>query len=622
MSIAMLGVMYRLRHLLTCGKWVATACLLLAAAGCSRQLQHDGEMPPPEGTFRARALLTRQQQRDFDKLFLEALREKHNDNLAAARELLAAALDINPNASEALYELGKIETSNFSAKTDSLTVAMGDEMLLRAYQLEPSNPFFCRTLAQRWVERGKYNRAAALYEELTKVHPHSEDLQLLLKIYETIPDLAAALHTVERLEMAEGIDESTIMEKFSILMNMGKREEAFGVVEQWCGEHPEELRRRVMLGDLYLQNGRREQALAIFDAVMAEEPDNSLVQMALLHDHAEQGDTVGFKESMAKIMADERIDNLQKLSLLKVYSQAQMTGWLKIAPTDMLAFYRTALEIPQENSDIGELCLAYIEAAKLPEDAAQPIYDAILRYQPDHLKARFLKLVALVRQRDTKGIIANCHEAIAHHPDMLIFYYYEGSALVEEERMEEGMQVLEAGAAQAETDPDGFQKDASIISDIYQMLGDCHHSAGQTAQCYAAYDKALAYNPDNYIVLNNYAYFLALSSADLKRAEAMSRKAIEAEPDNGTYLDTYAWVLYCMGQYTQARIYIEQTFRSMSDEEREAASAASLYDHAGDIYLKCGDREQAVEHWKKAAELTQDSELLKSLTKKLKKAGR
>ena len=154
------------------------------------------------------------------------------------------------------------------------------------------------------------------------------------------------------------------------------------------------------------------------------------------------------------------------------------------------------------------------------------------------------------------------------------------------------------------------------------MLGDCYHSEGQTAQCYAAYDKALEHNPDNIVVLNNYAYFLALSSADLKRAETMSRKAIEAEPNNGTYLDTYAWVLYCMGQYTQARIYIEQTLRSMTDEEREAASAASLYDHAGDIYLKCGNREQAVEHWKKAAELTQDGELLKALTKKLRKAGR
>ena len=131
----MLKVLYRINHLLACGTWAGCALLLLATAGCARQMQREREIVQPEGTFRARALLTKQQQRDFDKLFLEALRQKHNDNLAAARELLAAALDINPNASEALYELGKIETSNFSAKTDSLTVAMGDEMLLRAYQL-------------------------------------------------------------------------------------------------------------------------------------------------------------------------------------------------------------------------------------------------------------------------------------------------------------------------------------------------------------------------------------------------------------------------------------------------------------------------------------------------------
>ena len=146
------------------GYWLLLGMIfvLLVVTGCARQLRDESTEVASDGAFRARALLSRQQQRDYDKLFLEALKQKYTDHTDAARELLAAALDINPNASEALYELGKLETSLFSAKTDSATVAQADEMLLRAYQLEPSNPYYCRTLAQRWVQVGKYARAAAL----------------------------------------------------------------------------------------------------------------------------------------------------------------------------------------------------------------------------------------------------------------------------------------------------------------------------------------------------------------------------------------------------------------------------------------------------------------------------
>ncbi len=601
------------------GYWLLLGMIfvLLVVTGCARQLRDESTEVASDGAFRARALLSRQQQRDYDKLFLEALKQKYTDHTDAARELLAAALDINPNASEALYELGKLETSLFSAKTDSATVAQADEMLLRAYQLEPSNPYYCRTLAQRWVQVGKYARAAALYEQMTRVHPHGEDLGLLIKIYEMIPDNEAALRTVERLEQVEGADETTVLERFTILLNMGRRDAAFQLVEQMCADHPDELRYRVMLGDLYMQNGLREKAFAIYDEVLARDPDNSFVRIAMLQYHAETGDSLRFEQEMTAILRDVRVENHQKYALLKTCTQAQLGHALNVDPLTLLGFYRTALEIPQETSEVGELCLAYIEAAKLPEDSARFAYDAILRDQPEHLKARLGKLVSLVRQGDTQLLAPLCHEGRIHHPEMLIFYYYEGAALIQDDATAEGMAVLEAGVEWAAAHGEAYEDDALILSDIYQMLGDSYHAEGDRQRCYEAYEQALACNPENLVVLNNYAYFLSLDGISLEKAETMSRKVIDAEPDNATYLDTYAWVLYCLGRYPQARIYIEQTFRSLTAEERESASSASLYDHAGDIYLKCGDRKQAIEHWQKAAELTDDAALQQQLQKKL-----
>ena len=113
--------------------WALAMCLLTGCGG-SRYSRNYYNAPIVEnGTVRARSLLNFKQQRMYDKLFLESQYQKHKGNTDACRELLAAALEINPNASEALYELGKIETS-FSMHSDSVTVANGDEMLLRAYQ--------------------------------------------------------------------------------------------------------------------------------------------------------------------------------------------------------------------------------------------------------------------------------------------------------------------------------------------------------------------------------------------------------------------------------------------------------------------------------------------------------
>ena len=88
------------------------------------------------------------------------------------------------------------------------------------------------------------------------------------------------------------------------------------------------------------------------------------------------------------------------------------------------------------------------------------------------------------------------------------------------------------------------------------------------AEAYAAYDSSLVYNPDNIGTLNNYAYFLSVERKDLDKAEEMSYRTVKAEPDNETYLDTYAWILFEKGRYTEARIYIEQTLRYKGDESR------------------------------------------------------
>lgn len=598
--------------------WALAMCLLTGCGG-SRYSRNYYNAPIVEnGTVRARSLLNFKQQRMYDKLFLESQYQKHKGNTDACRELLAAALEINPNASEALYELGKIETS-FSMHSDSVTVASGDEMLLRAYQLEPSNPFFCRTLAQRWIRIGKFDRAAYLFENLVKNHPNSEDLGVLLGIYEHIPDFPAALHALERFESIEGADENTVLERFRILLKMGRTADAFGAVERLSEEHPEELRYRVLLGDLYMQNGYKEKALAIYGDVQTSDPDNALVRLAMLQYYIEERDTLRFETEMRAAMADPKIENSHKISLLRAYSQVLLRGNTAISPLQMLEYYRLALAIPQETSELGELCAAFVESSKLPSDSVHIALDAILRDQPEHMQARLQMLSLLVSQNRTDDIVKLCHDGRVYHPEELVYGYYQAIALLQKDVEDEALTILEESKQMLAPADSCEDYELEMGANIYQFLGDLYFERHDKELCFEAYAYSLQYNPENLVVLNNYAYYLAQEGQDLDSALSMSKKTIDAEPDNTTYLDTYAWVLYCKKQYTQARIYIEQMFRKMNEEELESPSSATLYDHAGDIYYKCGNRNKARDYWQKAAVLADDAELLKKIKAKLRR---
>ena len=114
------------------------------------------------------------------------------------------------------------------------------------------------------------------------------------------------------------------------------------------------------------------------------------------------------------------------------------------------------------------------------------------------------------------------------------------------------------------------------------------------AEAYAAYDSSLVYNPNNINTLNNYAYYLSVERTNLDKAEEMSFITVKAEPENATYLDTYAWILFEKGRYTEARIYIEQAMKNGGD------SSQVIVEHCGDIYFKLGDKDKALEYWKKA----------------------
>ncbi|MEO8167165.1 MAG: tetratricopeptide repeat protein, partial [bacterium] len=118
------------------------------------------------------------------------------------------------------------------------------------------------------------------------------------------------------------------------------------------------------------------------------------------------------------------------------------------------------------------------------------------------------------------------------------------------------------------------------------------------------YEEALRLDPDNHLVMNNYSYSLSERGLQLQRAMEMSKKAVDQQPENQSYLDTMGWIYFKLGRYSDAEKYIKKAI------EKGSANSV-LYEHLGDIYEHMNDPERALEQWNIALKLDAKNEALK-----------
>jgi len=127
------------------------------------------------------------------------------------------------------------------------------------------------------------------------------------------------------------------------------------------------------------------------------------------------------------------------------------------------------------------------------------------------------------------------------------------------------------------------------------------------------FEVLISEDPENYMVLNNYSYYLAERGEKLDQAREWSQKATWNNPDNATFLDTYAWVLFKLELYTEAEKFILDALEKGGENDPE------VNEHAGDIQLALESYEIAKSYYRKAILLGGEKERLEEKIETLEK---
>ena len=564
--------------------WLVLIVLLTACGTHRRAVNPAGQ----------EVVLSTEEQRRYEYFFLEAVRLEQQERYDEAFEMITHCLSIAPEAPSALY---KVATYYFFLNRKEMAL----EALSKAVEGEPNNYWYKQTLASYYQTNREYDKAIAVLEEMQRLFPkrNGELLTALVGLYSHTQQYDKVVDALERLEQLMGKSEAISMEKSRNYLLMGNKESAFGELEALAAEYPESSYYRVILSSMYMEHGRMPDALPLLQEVLDDDPDNGPAKIALTQYYKQLDDTVQYRAMVDSVLMTPTVNDDTKVNMMVQLIRDNTDS------TYVMELFNRVMQQPQRTAKMGHLCVQYMLQLNQPEERVRPVLLRMLEAEPDHVQARLQLLSYAARRNDMEEVISVCSTAIDYNPEVLDFYYYKAVGLYQTGKLQEALDTYRKATAQITE-----ESNTELISDIYAAMGDLYHMTEQPEEAYHCYDSALIYNPSNILVLNNYAYYLSEEDKELDKAEQMSLRTIKAEPNNATYLDTYAWILYKLQRYEEALTYIEQALAA------DSVPSDVLYEHAGDICFRMGDVARAVDYWKQALEVQRKAEAVEQRLEK------
>lgn len=544
----------------------------------------------------------------FDYFYLEAEKCRLAEDFSSAMDLYRHCLDINPEAPEALYNIGLL---HLYLRSDSL----GTSYIRQACERDANNPYYLETLAALYLNRRDAEQAIPVLEKMTSLQPRRSDiLSQLVQLYSTVGNTDKAIGALNRIELLEGPSPQVSIEKFRLYKEKEQLDSAFMQLQALCDDAPHDMNLRIVVGSQYMQAGDTLKALEIYDEVRRQEPANTNLQLAMmdyLRDSKQDDEYNSLRDSL--LFCPESPTPLRVLLLKSYIADVQRDS--TFAPK-LTAAFDTLLARPQKETDVLIMKAAFQVYRKEPQEALCQTMRQVLEVDPGNETALRELLQYYAEKNDDRGVEDISRRGLNYHPEEIAYSYYLGMALAEQKKLSDAADVLLQGLRFRTDDVHPY-----LVSNVFGVLGDIYYQQQKEQEAFAAYDSALVYKDDNIMCLNNYAYYLSLKGEQLDKAEEMSYRTIRQEPDNITYLDTYAWILFMKEDFAHARSYMDKVVNPEKTDEELLADErlqSNIIEHAGDIYANLGEQETALRLWK-LAKLKGDNTFTPLLKKKIKR---
>jgi tetratricopeptide (TPR) repeat protein len=564
--------------------YIAVVSILSSSCGTTKKQVTSAVQAKPEVEELS---ISEDDKNEFEYTFIEGLKQKMIGNQQAAITLFSKCLEINPNSSSAMFELAKIHSGNGDQTSSSL-------LLEKAINIDPQNKWYKVLLAQIYQQGKQYKKAADLYQQLYALD--SENLEYLYMnaaLLSSAEKFDQAIVVYNDLEKKIGINDQISVEKQQIYQAAGKKKEAQAELQKLIDYNPKEPRYYGLMADYYLSEKDETNALKYYLKILEIEPDNGFVLFSLTSFYRQKEDKEKAWEYIRKGFQNKSADVETKIQYYLMMTAEEKPFFTEDQVNELV---QTLIKTNGDDYRVYTVYAEYLISKGKLEEAREQLRK-VLETQKDNYMIWERMLLISNDLLDFKSIYTDAEKAIELFPNQPVLYGLRAVACLQLEKYTEALDILKEG--------DAYLLDNKLMKVQFELYrAEANYKLGRVEDAFKAFDAVISIDPENWLAMNNYAYYLSVRNENLEKAEQLSGKAVRANPDNSTYLDTYAWVLFMRKDYSLAKFYMETAIKNGGDKN------GVIVEHYGDILFMLGQKDKAMEQWKKAEETGDFSEFL------------
>ena len=499
-----------------------------------------------------------------------------NGHFKEAKTLLTALYNNYPNDDAVCYYLALTQAG--LGDTDSAL-----PILNKALAIDPGNISYREALASIYGMKGELDLVAQMYEAILKSHPERTDLHFkLLDIYIREKQYENALSTLDAIEENEGQNEQISGTRYDILQSLGRDEEALKALEDYNANFSSPVILST-IGDYHLAQYHDSLALAAYDEALSLKSDYVPALLGRSEVFRITRRYPDYFETLHTFVGDKDIPASSKAMYIDNVTRSLDPKFISAHRDDYDSLISSTLALHPLDSTVLTASGVYYFRTDRKQEAKACLEKNADTY-PESISAAAIASDLLYRMEDWEGLKNRAAKETELFPNEGAFLEYNTMALYNLKDYE-GVIRLE------KTLLDRFPKDTAVVLRAWSTIGDMEYLLGNEKAAFKSYDKALKINKNYTPVLNNYAWYLCKSGKKLKKAEQMSRKTIELEPDNATYLDTFGWILHLQGKDLEAKPFFKHGMLYGGKE------STVMLCHYAEVLYKLGEYDLAKVYW-------------------------
>ena len=523
----------------------------------------------------------------FKSMFFESQRLEALEEFDKAAALMEQCLSIDPLNADAHYEMAtlyiaveRIEDALFHAK--------------KSYELNPNNVWVTQLLYKLYQMSGNIDGELSAYKDLIEKDPSNiEYLFLLATAHSKNGSYKKAIQVYNEIESKIGVSEELSVTKEYLYITLGDVDLAAAEIIKLIAAFPNEIRFLGMLAELYQANNLTEKSIAIYNDILEVEPKNPAANVALAEHYRVNNNHLKAFDYLTFCFDNDVFDLQTVFQILNSYFQMAIEEQKYLDPLLSL-LNKTLINHPNEapfHALSGDVYFQLNDSKKAFEAYEKSLSFGITDFL---IWNRYLILGLELQEYDR--VYKNGVKAIKLHPIQPTLYLFSGFAASYNKEHEKAIILFNKGL-------NYVVNNRPLKAEFYNYLGDSYHFFGNDKKSDECYEKSLDLIPDNVVVLNNYSYYLSLRKNNLEKAERMSKRCVELNPNQSTYQDTYGWVLYKLGRFDESEEWLKKAVEGNG-------KSPVILEHYGDVLYQLNQKKEALEYWKKAKNTGGDSELL------------